>query len=206
MDKTSHNFLNDLSESNRLSDSEEIKKLYEIKLKSKIIKRIKIEDRKQQKKGYDIILELDDGKILTIEEKFRKTFYPDILLEIRHTNGANKIGWLYLSEAEILAYFQLIKKDYSLTLWKLKDLAYWSKTKNFFELVNEEKIKEHWSSSHKNNNSWRTMNYSVPFYILKDKKFEYRHKEYEKIKNILPLDFYDKDKKYPNCQRENNKK
>ena len=193
MEREPRDFKKDLDESNRLSDSEEIKKTYEKKLNAKIINRRKVTDIKQQKKGYDVVLDLDDGKILTIEEKYRFVFFPDLLLEIKHINDNNKLGWLYHSEAEILAYFQPNQKDgYYLTLWKLKDLAQWSKTEEFIELLNRGTIKEHWSSSHRGNNSWKTMNYSIPFYILKDKNFEYMpNKEYEKNKKTLPLDFYD---------------
>jgi len=177
-------------ESDKLSDSKEIQELYEKKLGSKIIKRIKIKDREQQKAGFDIILYLKDGRILTIEEKFRKTFYPDILLEIKHVNGNNKIGWLYTSAAEILAYFQPYKKGYNLTLWKLKDFTIWSRSDQFLHLVKEEVIKEVWSKTVRSGKKWRTQNYAVSFRILRNKSFSYINSEYEKNKNNLPLDFF----------------
>lgn len=186
-------------ESNKLSGSKEIQELYEKKLGSDIIQRIKIENRTQQKTGYDIELHLADGRILTIEEKFRKSFYPDILLEIKHINGNNKIGWLYTSEAEILAYFQHYKKGYNLTLWKLKELALWSRSDQFFRLLDGKVIKEIWSNTVRSGEKWRTKNYTVSFRILRNKPFCYRNKEYEKNKNTLPLDFFkgEKDKNDP---------
>jgi len=186
-------------ESDKLSDSKEIQELYEKKLGSKIIQRIKIKDRKQQRAGYDIELHLEDGRILTIEEKFRKSFYPDILLEIKHINGNNKIGWLYKSEAEILAYFQPYKKGYNLTLWKLKDFALWSRSDQFLRLLEGKAIKEIWSKTVRSGETWRTQNYAVSFRILRNCSFEYRNTEYEKNKNNLPLDFFkgEKDKNDP---------
>jgi len=178
--------------SEKISESIEIEELYEKKLNSKIIQRIKITNRKQQKAGYDIELILFDGRRLTIEEKIRSKFFPDLLLEIKHENGKKKIGWLYKSEAEVLSYIQPTDKEYILTLWKLKDLAQWSKTKEFFQLINDEKIKEIWSSSIRNNREWRTENYAIPFHILKDKNFEYKNKDFEKNKSNLPLEFFSK--------------
>ena len=187
-------FYTDLNESNKKSDSKEVFEVYEKKLQSKISDRIKITNRKQQKKGYDLELYLDDGRILTIEEKIRDTFFPDILLEVKHENSFTKVGWLYTSEAEILAYFQPKGDSYYLSLWKLKELAIWSKSNEFLVLLNEGTIKERWSQSKKGDKQWRTQNYVVPFHILKDKGFEYRNKKYEKNKSILPLEFFNKPK------------
>lgn len=178
----------DYKRSEEYSKSKEVKELYEKKLKSKIIKRTKIINRIQQKSGYDIVLELDDGRVLTIEEKFRETFYPDILLELRHVyeDNSKKTGWLYKSEAEILSYFQRKDGVFILTLWKLKELSNWSKTKEFLELLDEGTIKERWSKSKRNGVFWNTKNYAVPFYVLRNKGFEY----IKNSGNELPLEFY----------------
>lgn len=182
-------FYKDMINSREISRYDEIKQLYEYKLNSKIIERIEIKNRKQQKAGYDIELHLDD-RILTIEEKFRLQFFPDILLEIKHINGFTDVGWLYHSEAEVLAYFQLKENDWTLSLYNLKKLAEWTKTNDYLELLNSGIIKEIWSSSHKNNTEWLTMNHAIPFHILRKYNFNYRNKKYEKDKKILPLDFY----------------
>jgi len=188
MNDESRDFDDDYKLSEEYSESKEVKEIYGKKLKSKIIKRTKIIDRIQQKSGYDIVLELNDGRVLTIEEKFRRMFYPDILLEIRHDyeDNSKKTGWLYKSEAEILAYFQLKNDILMLTLWKLKELSNWSKTKEFIELVNEEIIKERWSKSKRNGVRWKTKNYAIPFYILRNKGFEYKKND----GNTLPLEIF----------------
>ena len=187
MNNDPRSFKDDYEYSEKNSNSVEVKQLYEKKLNAKIIEREKIVDKKQQKSGYDVILKLDDGRVLTIEEKFRQTFYPDILLEINHIFGKKKkIGWLYKTQSEILAYFQHKNNGLMLTLWKLKELARWSKSKEFLELLNEETIKEKWSSTKEGDVFWKTKNYGVPFYVLKNKGFEYKKNN----GNELPLEFY----------------
>ncbi|GAI22803.1 unnamed protein product, partial [marine sediment metagenome] len=164
-------FYKDLRNSNKISDSTELFELYEKKLQSKIIEREKVTNRKQQKKGYDLKLSLFDGRILTIEEKIRDTFYPDLLLEVKHENDFARIGWLYTSEAEILSYIQPTDRGLYLSLWKLKELAIWSKTEDFLLLVDKEIIREKWSRSKKDRKMWSTQNYAVPFHILRSKTF-----------------------------------
>jgi len=184
-------FYKDLIDSNNLSESKEILDLYEKKFHSKIKNRIKITDRSSQKKGYDIELHLEDGRILTIEEKFRpdsKKFYPDLLVEIKHTNGDTRMGWLYKSNAEILAYFQRKPDDsaFNLTLWKLKEISEWTKSNNFLSLLDLGYIKEIISHSNINKNQWTTINYAIPFNILKKTNLNYKA---NKI-NYLPLEFF----------------
>jgi len=164
--------------SKKISDSPEIKRLYEKKLKSKIINRIKITDRIQQKAGYDLELHLEDGRILT---------NPDLLLEIQHVNGISKLGWLYKSQAEILSYIQPYKNGFHLTLWKLKDLKDWTKTDQFLLLLNSDVVKEIWSNTKYNSVYWRTKNYCVSFRILRNLPFNYVSNDNNEN---LPLDFY----------------
>jgi len=192
-------FNDDLKKSQKASRSIEIEEIYEKKLQSKIKKRTEIKDKSQQNAGYDIELHLEDGRLLTIEEKFRWTFYPDLLLEIKHENDNNKIGWLYTSEAEILAYFQM-KDSFILTLLKLKELAQWSRSVEFLKLLTEGVIKEKSSETKRGEHHWRTKNYVVPFHILRNKNFEYRNKKYEKTRKDLPLEFYG-----TQYEKENNK-
>ena len=191
-----NNFENNLDNSNKLSNTKKIKELYEKKLNSKIIKRIEITNKKSQKKGYDLEIHLADGRILTIEEKFRNIFYPDLLLEIKSIfNGESKLGWLYKSEAEILAYFQPYKQGYNLTLWKLKELAKWTKSEQFINLVKCGVVIEKWSPSNNNTgDEWWTQNYAVSFRILRNKDFSYRNKTYEKTKKDLPIEFFESNK------------
>jgi len=188
-----NNFESNLKNSNEKSDTKKIKEIYEKKLNSKIKKRKKITNRKSQKKGYDIELQLGDGRILTIEEKIREEFYPDLLLEIKSVfNGKTKLGWLYKSEAEILAYFQPYKQGYNLTLWKLKELAKWTKSEQFINLVRYGMVKKIWSPSNNNAGAkWWTQNYAVSFRILRNKDFSYRNKIYEKTRKNLPVEFFD---------------
>lgn len=181
-----NDFWDNMIESNELSDSEQIKKIYEKKLESKIDKRIKIKDKKQQKAGYDVELHLSDGRILTVEEKIRKQFHPDLLLEIKHYNGYKKPGWLFHSNAEILAYFQPYKHSFHLTLWKLKELAEWVQSKQFTFLLNSGSIKEIWSKTNCNGNRWRTKNYAVSFRILRNLSFVYKKNECDTI----PIDLW----------------
>lgn len=183
-----HDFWDDMINSNNISDSSEIKKIYEQKLDSKIVKRIGIKNKVQQKAGYDIELYLEDGRILTIEEKIRNEFYPDLLLEIQHTNGISKHGWLYKSQAEILSYIQPYKQGYHLTLWKLKELAEWTKSEQFLFLLNSDAIKEIWSKTNCSGVKWCTKNYAVSFRILRNLPFRYKKNSFDK--NGMPIEFW----------------
>jgi hypothetical protein len=188
------NFNDDLKDSDKFSDSLEIIQLYEKKFRSKIKEKEKITDRKSQKKGYDTKIIFDDGLIVTIEEKFRpdpNKFYPDLLIEIEHTNGSHRIGWLYKSNAEILAYFQRRPDDscFNLTLWKLKEIAEWTKSNEFITLLNDRKIKEINSESEDDyGHHWKTKNYAIPFSILRTKSFNYHVNK----SNFLPIEFFDR--------------
>ena len=169
-----NDFWVDYIKSREVSRSEELKNCYEKKLCSKIAKRIEIDKKNQQKAGYDIELHLEDGRILTIEEKIRFKFYPDLLVEIKHYNGNEKPGWLFKSQAEILSYVQPYKKGYHITLWKLKDIAEWVRSEQFYRLYNAGVIIEKWGSTNFNGNKYRTKNYAISFRILRNLPFEYK--------------------------------
>ena len=195
MNDIPHPFWDDNIWAEKVLDSKEAKELRERRLNAKILKREKYKDMRSQRKGYDTFLDLDDGRHLTFEEKVRRDFYPDLLLEIKSISlddGSIRLGWLTKSEAEVLAYFQPKngKPAGYLTLWKLKDLAHWSKTNEFIDLVNKGIIKEVWSRSLKDGRKWKTMSYAVPFHVLNKKDFSFINDDYEKNRDIIPLDFW----------------
>jgi len=166
----------------RISRSKEIQETYEKGLFAKIILRVEFGKDEQHKGDIKLYFSRRRKKFLEIfEEKFRpfnKRFYQDVELEIKHINikGCHYPswpGWLYTSDAKVLAYFQQ-KADSSwfLTFWKLQEIKQWSKTDEFSDLRQKDIIKEpRWARSKKGTRKWKTQNYAVPYYILIERDF-----------------------------------
>lgn len=189
-------FKTDLDWSLKMSRSATIRRTYGKVCGSKVKKRAEEKEFEVQKRGYDVILTLEDGRKLTVEEKFLSYYRPTVVAEyvkIPEARGKSpEIGWLYKSEAEILAYFQKLKRGWDLTMWKLKDLAKWTRTEAFEKLVEQKKVwfTEQFSKierPHQPTVKWSTVSYIIPVTFLRDQKLEYIDPEYEKIRNMLPI-------------------
>lgn len=53
-------------------------------------------DMAKQRRGIDVELDIDDGSVVYIDEKYRRKYYGDILVEVRHEhiNGHCTPGWI----------------------------------------------------------------------------------------------------------------
>ena len=75
-----------------------------------------------------------EGKWIPIEVKIRATDYPDLLIETVSNTTTHSEGWIYKSNAKILAY--VVVKDGALvkgSLYKLDDLRKWWLTDGVYQ-------------------------------------------------------------------------
>ncbi len=140
--------------------AEKIGKMYLKTYYMRLIPYDNLKDIQRQKDGYDFTIKSEEAKWEIKTRTFDDRFYnKDILLETTSNVEKNKLGWLYTSKADIIAYVWLNKSKSNLMpigyFIMLKELR---KTEWYHNLLRRYPILD----AHSNNYSWQTLFVTPP--------------------------------------------